>query len=251
MLTRSTAEQARPDTAGQEKVAAQLLEALGHFGVQAKVVGTVTGPHITRYELRLAPGTKVAKVAQLKDDLAYALAATDIRILAPIPGKQAVGVEVPNARRRIVHLGDVFQDPPRRLVAADRCGWARTSPAGDRRRPGQDAPPAGGRHDRRRASRAAINAMLAEHPAARHAARGAARARRPQAGRAQPLRLDPAPAHAGDHQPAHGRQRAAEPRQRDGAALRDHVAGAHAQPARAQPRARRSAASRRCPTSCA
>ena len=72
----------------------------------------VAGPHITRYELRLAPGIKVAKVAQLKDDLAYALAATDIRILAPIPGKQAVGVEVPNARRRIVHLGDVFQAPP-------------------------------------------------------------------------------------------------------------------------------------------
>ena len=76
------------------------------------MVGTVSGPHITRYELRLAPGIKVAKVAQLKDDLAYALAATDIRILAPIPGKQAVGVEVPNARRRIVHLGDVWQDPP-------------------------------------------------------------------------------------------------------------------------------------------
>ena len=76
------------------------------------MIGRVTGPHITRYELRLAPGTKVAKVAQLKDDLAYALAATDIRILAPIPGKQAVGVEVPNARRRIVHLGDVFQEPP-------------------------------------------------------------------------------------------------------------------------------------------
>ncbi len=89
-----------------------LLETLGHFGIEAKVIGRVTGPHITRYELRLAPGTKVAKVAQLKDDLAYALAATDIRILAPIPGKQAVGVEVPNARRRIVHLGDVFQDPP-------------------------------------------------------------------------------------------------------------------------------------------
>jgi DNA segregation ATPase FtsK/SpoIIIE, S-DNA-T family len=112
VLTRSTAEQSRPDTAGQEKVAATLLEALGHFGVAATVVGTVAGPHITRYELRLAPGIKVAKVAQLKDDLAYALAATDIRILAPIPGKQAVGVEVPNARRRIVRLGDVFQDPP-------------------------------------------------------------------------------------------------------------------------------------------
>ncbi|HEV7459376.1 MAG TPA: DNA translocase FtsK 4TM domain-containing protein [Solirubrobacteraceae bacterium] len=112
LLTRSTAAAAKPDTTGQEKTAATLLEALGHFGVDAKVVGTVTGPHITRYELRLAPGTKVAKVAQLKDDLAYALAATEIRILAPIPGKQAVGVEVPNHRRRIVHLGDVFQDPP-------------------------------------------------------------------------------------------------------------------------------------------
>ncbi|HEY2769771.1 MAG TPA: DNA translocase FtsK [Solirubrobacteraceae bacterium] len=111
-LTRSTGEAAKPDTAGQEQTAATLVETLGHFGIQAKVIGRVTGPHITRYEIRLAPGTKVAKVAQLKDDLAYALAATDIRILAPIPGKQAVGVEVPNARRRIVHLGDVFQEPP-------------------------------------------------------------------------------------------------------------------------------------------
>ena len=112
LLTRSTAEQVRPDTAGQQAVAAGLLEALGHFGVQAKVLGTVTGPHITRYELRLAPGIKVSKVANLKDDLAYALAATDVRILAPIPGKQAVGVEVPNAKRRMVRLGDVYQDPP-------------------------------------------------------------------------------------------------------------------------------------------
>ncbi|HXW58283.1 MAG TPA: DNA translocase FtsK [Solirubrobacteraceae bacterium] len=113
LLTRSSGDQARPDTAGQRELAAGLVEALGHFGVQAQVIGTVTGPHITRYELRLAPGTKVSKVAQLKDDLAYALAATEIRILAPIPGKQAVGVEVPNARRRIVRLGDVFQEPPK------------------------------------------------------------------------------------------------------------------------------------------
>ncbi|HEY2718873.1 MAG TPA: DNA translocase FtsK [Solirubrobacteraceae bacterium] len=113
LLTRSTSEQTRPDTAGQAQTAASLVEALGHFGVQAKVIGTVAGPHITRYELRLAPGTKVAKVAQLKDDLAYALAATDIRILAPIPGKQAVGVEVPNVHRKMVRLGDVFQEPPK------------------------------------------------------------------------------------------------------------------------------------------
>ncbi len=112
-LKRSTADQSRPDTAGQEKIAAQLIEALGHFGIEAKVVGMTAGPHITRFEIRLAPGIKVGKVAQLKDDLAYALAATEIRILAPIPGKQAVGVEVPNARRRIVHLGDVLQDAPK------------------------------------------------------------------------------------------------------------------------------------------
>jgi S-DNA-T family DNA segregation ATPase FtsK/SpoIIIE len=111
-LTRSTGDANKPDTVGQEKIAAQLVEALGHFGVEARVIGMVAGPHITRYELRLAPGIKVGKVAQLKDDLAYALAASDIRILAPIPGKQAVGVEVPNARRRIVHLGDVMQAPP-------------------------------------------------------------------------------------------------------------------------------------------
>src|SRR5947209_6773545 len=110
--TRSTGAAAKPDTAGQEQVAATLLDTLAQFKIEAKVIGRVTGPHITRYELRLAPGTKVSKVTSLKDDLAYALAATDVRILAPIPGKTAVGVEVPNARRRIVHLGDVFQEPP-------------------------------------------------------------------------------------------------------------------------------------------
>ncbi len=112
MLKQSSEQAQRPDTAGQEKTATALVEALGHFGVDARVIATIAGPHITRYELRLAPGTKVAKVAQLKDDLAYALAASDIRVLAPIPGKQAVGVEVPNARRVIVHLGDVMSAPP-------------------------------------------------------------------------------------------------------------------------------------------
>ena len=67
---------------------------------------------MTRYELQLAPGTKVGKVAALKDDLAYALATTEIRILAPIPGKQAVGVEVPNLSPNIVTLGDIFDDVP-------------------------------------------------------------------------------------------------------------------------------------------
>jgi S-DNA-T family DNA segregation ATPase FtsK/SpoIIIE len=113
ILKRSSPEQARPDTAGQEKTAARLVEALGHLGVDAQVMGAVAGPHITRYELQLAPGVKMAKVANLKNDLAYALAATEIRILAPIPGKRAVGVEVPNRHRRVVTLGDVFTEPPK------------------------------------------------------------------------------------------------------------------------------------------
>ncbi len=149
-LTRSTGEAAKPDTEGQEQVARTLVETLGHFGIEAKVIGRVTGPHITRYEIRLAPGVKVGKVANLKDDLAYALAATDIRILAPIPGKQAVGVEVPNARRRIVHLGDVFQEPPPEWSPAHRVAGQGHRRARDRRRPGQDAPPARRRHHRGR-----------------------------------------------------------------------------------------------------
>jgi DNA segregation ATPase FtsK/SpoIIIE, S-DNA-T family len=112
-LLKRSSTRAKVDTRGQEKVGQKLVEALGHFGVESKIVGTVAGPHVTRYELRLAPGTKMAKVSQLKDDLAYALAATDVRILAPIPGKQAVGVEVPNEKRRDVHLGDVFQEAPK------------------------------------------------------------------------------------------------------------------------------------------
>jgi len=101
-----------PSARDHEAVGKTLLEALGHFGVEAKIVGTVVGPHVSRYELRLAPGTKVAKITQLKDDLAYALASTEIRILAPIPGKQAVGVEVPNQRRRLVRLGDIYGGRP-------------------------------------------------------------------------------------------------------------------------------------------
>jgi S-DNA-T family DNA segregation ATPase FtsK/SpoIIIE len=104
---------AKVDRGADERTGRLLVEALGHFGVESKVVGTISGPHITRYEVRLAPGIKMSKVSALKDDLAYALAATDVRILAPIPGKQAVGVEVPNADRKMVHLGDVYQDAPK------------------------------------------------------------------------------------------------------------------------------------------
>jgi DNA segregation ATPase FtsK/SpoIIIE, S-DNA-T family len=112
VLEKGKGEQA-PDTRDREAVSSALLESLRHFGIEARLLGVVSGPHVSRYELQLAPGTKVAKVAQLKDDLAYALASTDIRILAPIPGKKAVGVEVPNQRRRLVRLGDIYDGRPK------------------------------------------------------------------------------------------------------------------------------------------
>jgi DNA segregation ATPase FtsK/SpoIIIE, S-DNA-T family len=94
------------------RVAELLVQTLSHFGVDANVIGQISGPRVTRYELQLAPGTKVSKVAALKDDLSYALATTEIRILAPIPGKQAVGVELPNLSPNLVTLGDIFDDLP-------------------------------------------------------------------------------------------------------------------------------------------
>ena len=99
-------------TKSNARTAEVLVNALANFGVEATIVGQIAGPRVTRYELQLAPGTKVSKVAGLKDDLSYALATTEIRILAPIPGKQAVGVEVPNLSPRIVTLGDVYDDLP-------------------------------------------------------------------------------------------------------------------------------------------
>ena len=95
-----------------ERTAQALVQALSNFGIEATMAGQVVGPRVTRYELQLAPGTKVGKVAALKDDLAYALATTEIRILAPIPGKQAVGVEVPNLAPNVVTLGDIFEELP-------------------------------------------------------------------------------------------------------------------------------------------
>jgi S-DNA-T family DNA segregation ATPase FtsK/SpoIIIE len=110
LLRRSRPQSGQPAKAA-ERTAETLVETLRHFGVEATMSGQVAGPRVTRYELQLAPGTKVSRVSALKDDLAYALATTEIRILAPIPGKQAVGVEVPNVVPNLVTLGDIFDDP--------------------------------------------------------------------------------------------------------------------------------------------
>jgi S-DNA-T family DNA segregation ATPase FtsK/SpoIIIE len=95
-----------------EGTSRRLTRALAELGVEAHVVRAVVGPRVTRYELRLGSGVKVGKVRNLQQDIAYALAATEVRILAPIPGKSAVGVEVPNTKPAKVTLGDVFSEYP-------------------------------------------------------------------------------------------------------------------------------------------
>jgi DNA segregation ATPase FtsK/SpoIIIE, S-DNA-T family len=111
-LLRKSAPGGGPNGEHTARVAEALVQTLTNFGVDANVIGQISGPRVTRYELQLAPGTKVSKVAALKDDLSYALATTEIRILAPIPGKQAVGVELPNTSPNLVTLGDIFEDLP-------------------------------------------------------------------------------------------------------------------------------------------
>ena len=90
---------------------ATLQESLASHGVETQLVGMTVGPTVTRYELELGPGVKVARVTSLQKDIAYAMAAVDVRILAPIPGRSAIGVEVPNHKRQLVALGDLMVSP--------------------------------------------------------------------------------------------------------------------------------------------
>jgi S-DNA-T family DNA segregation ATPase FtsK/SpoIIIE len=85
-----------------------LEAALATHGVETSLVGMTVGPTVTRYELALGPGVKVARVTNLHKDIAYAMASADVRILAPIPGRSAIGVEVPNKSRQLVLLGDIL-----------------------------------------------------------------------------------------------------------------------------------------------
>ncbi len=102
---------AKPHTIDEKEVdagGAALVAALSAHGVDTRLVGRTVGPTVTRYELELGTGVKVARVTSLSKDIAYAMASPDVRILAPIPGKSAIGVEVPNRRRELVALGDIL-----------------------------------------------------------------------------------------------------------------------------------------------
>ena len=97
------------DGRGLREMGTALEDALRQHGVDARLTKIVPGPTVTRYEIELAPGVKVNKVTNLSNDIAYALASADVRILAPIPGKSAIGVEVPNRKRQLVTIGDVLR----------------------------------------------------------------------------------------------------------------------------------------------
>ncbi len=96
---------------GAEEVARVLARTLQDFGVDASVSAMTRGPTVTRFEVELGAGVKVSQVLRLADDIAYALGSPDVRLIAPIPGKSAIGIEVPNRDRELVLVGDVVTSP--------------------------------------------------------------------------------------------------------------------------------------------
>jgi S-DNA-T family DNA segregation ATPase FtsK/SpoIIIE len=187
-----------------EATAHQLEDTLIQHGVDATLTKIVPGPTVTRYEIELAPGVKVNRVSNLSHDIAYALATPDVRLLVPIPGKSAIGVEVPNVKRRgAAHC-------------RSRDGYLGSTPPAQS---GRAAPSAHRRCHRRR--------EVLMHQLDRHLSADADQPRRrasdhgrPQTRRARPVQRRAPPLDEGDHQPQEGERGLEVGGRRDGPSLR-------------------------------